>query len=193
MYCWCYLVLFTPCLEVALNSTLLKWKTLARGTWATACFGCRYAKRALVFARTLSLPPPCLFNQWQWSFRDVLAIANLIQLGATFNSISMMGNEPLFTVSFAAGVALKMFIGECMPAAMAKQINNLLSEAQVTLASQDEEVVRSFNGIGACGGGVFRCLFGDTSIWGAQGPAYAAMAAQFFLLILPMLNASQVR
>jgi len=88
-------------------------------------------------------------------------------------------------------VALKMFIGECMPAAMAKQINNLLSEAQVTLASQDEEVVRSFNGIGACGGGVFRCLFGDTSIWGAQGPAYAAMAAQFFLLILPMLNASQ--
>jgi hypothetical protein len=66
--------------------------------------------------------------QWAWSFRDVLAIANLVLLGATFNSISMMGNEPLFTVSFAAGVALKMFLGECMPPSMAKQMNNLLSQ-----------------------------------------------------------------
>ena len=51
--------------------------------------------------------------------------------------------------------------------------------------------MRSYNGIGGCGGRVFRCLFGDESVWGKQGPAIAATVVQLFLLILPVLNALQ--
>jgi hypothetical protein len=45
--------------------------------------------------------------QWQWSSRDVVTLANLAQLGATFAAASQCGNEPGFVTTFAAGVSMR--------------------------------------------------------------------------------------
>ena len=49
---------------------------------------------------------------WSWSAKDVLAIANIVALGATFSSAAGGGNEPFFCTSFAAGIALRMVLYE---------------------------------------------------------------------------------
>ena len=43
--------------------------------------------------------------EWDWGFRDTLALANVLQLGATFAAASQCGNEPGFVTTFAAGVS----------------------------------------------------------------------------------------
>jgi hypothetical protein len=43
--------------------------------------------------------------EWQWSWKDVLALANVVQLGASFTATSQLGNEPCFATTFGAGMS----------------------------------------------------------------------------------------
>ena len=63
-----------------------------------------------------------------------------MQLGALFSSWSGLGNEPLFTVSFGAGVAIRMVMYELTPTWMAKYLTNTLKDIKVVLPNADEVV-----------------------------------------------------
>ena len=56
-------------------------------------------------------------GRWRWSITDVLAVANVMTMGATFSSVAGAGNEPTFCASFAAGIAMRMFLYEALPPA----------------------------------------------------------------------------
>ena len=48
-------------------------------------------------------PAGLLQLQWTWSVHDVLAVVNIMTIGAIFASSAHSGNEPTFCASFAAG------------------------------------------------------------------------------------------
>ena len=69
----------------------------------------------------------------------------------------------LLAVSFGAGVALRMAMFEVTPSWVSKYVAGLLKDIKVVLPDADELAVRSGGGVGDCGGGVFRSLFGVIS------------------------------
>ena len=128
---------------------------------------------------------------WSWSVKDVLAIANVVALGATFSSTAGGGNEPFFSASFAAGIALRMLLYETMPKQAAGALARLLKDrAQIELIGVDEVAVRAGGGVGTCSGGPVRFLLGGVaSERGRSAPA--TLFAKVALLILPALAAAQ--
>ncbi len=46
--------------------------------------------------------------RWEWGFKDLVSILNMIVIGAFVASLSHMGNEPQFCNSFASGLAFRM-------------------------------------------------------------------------------------
>ena len=129
---------------------------------------------------------------WSWSAKDVLAIANIVALGATFSSAAGGGNEPFFCTSFAAGIALRMVLYELMPARASSALAHLLRDkAKIELIGVDEVAVRAGRGVGTCSGGPVRFLLGGS---GGGSMALAAPATLFVktaLLVLPALTAAQ--
>ena len=100
--------------------------------------------------------------QWQWGMRDVLAVANVMALGATFSSAAGGGNEPTFCASFAAGIALRMLTYEVLPHQTSTALAKLLRDnAQLELVGVDEVAVRAGRGVGTCSGGPIRFLLGS--------------------------------
>merc|ERR1719188_2219363 len=49
---------------------------------------------------------------WTWSFKDVLSVLHMCQLGATVTAMSALGNEPSFSASFAAGIAMRIALAQ---------------------------------------------------------------------------------
>jgi len=129
--------------------------------------------------------------QWMWSVRDVLAVANVMALGATFAATAGGGNEPAFCASFASGIALRMLMYELLPIRLATSLASLLRDkAQIELVGVDEVAVRAGRGVGTCSGGPVRFLLGSVSAPHALvSPATLAFKAA--LLLLPMLAAAQ--
>jgi len=122
---------------------------------------------------------------WHWSLKDVAMVANVALTGATFTSLSRLGNEPPFTASFASGVALRLLALELMPPAWLPDVNAHLAPFNVRFAPVDEIATRSRNGVGSCAGGFFRWMAGDTLA------APFALVCKGFLLTLPLLAAAQ--
>ena len=129
--------------------------------------------------------------QWQWSVRDVLAVANVMALGATFAATAGGGNEPAFCASFAAGIALRMFVYEALPASASSALAELLRDkAQIELVGVDEVAVRAGRGVGTCSGGPVRFLLGSMDApKGLLAPA--TLLVKVSLLCLPALAAAQ--
>ena len=91
--------------------------------------------------------------QWDWSSRDILAVTNVISLGASYASFAGAGNEPLFA-SFAAGVGLRLLLQEILPASVGAQAGELLrTRLHLGLSGVDEVSARAAAGVGSCGGG----------------------------------------
>ena len=106
------------------------------------------------------------------SVRDVLAVANVMTLGATFASTAGGGNEPFFCASFAAGVALRMVMYEALPSSLSSSLATLLRDhAQLELIGVDEVAVRAGRGVGTCSGGPMRFLMGWLEMPAAMQPA----------------------
>ena len=61
-------------------------------------------------------PTAVLSLEWQWTFRDVVAVANIAQLGALFSNCAARGNEVGMLSSFSAGIALRVVLNEVVPA-----------------------------------------------------------------------------
>ena len=125
--------------------------------------------------------------EWDWGFRDTLALANVLQLGATFAAASQCGNEPGFVTTFAAGVALR-YQTYRWTAKLATQIPGVdqiteMLPANIAFGSLDDVAAQSGGGIGDCGGGPFRMLFGDYA-------SSAALCVRLALLVLPLLHAT---
>ena len=121
--------------------------------------------------------------QWTLSFKDVLVIANLMQLGATFGAAAGLGNEIPFTASFAAGLATRMLIIDLYSnISTGSIIENFLRSLNVSFSTLDDAAVRASPGIGDCGGGVFRMFLGD----GIAANTFAVLF-KCYLLLIPTL------
>jgi len=129
---------------------------------------------------------------WAWSFKDVLSVMHMCQLGAAVTAMSALGNEPSYAASFASGIALRIAVGQDafrglgFVHSLADYFQGTLKDLGISLDAADEVVAYSGGGIGDCGGGPFRMLFGDET--------YASIAAtvlKTWLLLLPVLSTAQ--
>merc|ERR1740117_749042 len=110
---------------------------------------------------------------WAWSFKDVLCALHMCLLGSTVTAMSSLGNEPSFASSFAAGIALRIAMAQDSVQGMggfqliAVKVEKGLRDMGIQLVSSEEVVAYSGDGIGDCGGGPMRMMFGDgnSAIW----------------------------
>jgi len=125
---------------------------------------------------------------WAWSFKDVLSVMNMTLLGATVTACAALGNEPSYAASFAAGIALRIaiaqdsFRGLSLVKSAGLWVEASLRDMNVVLDAAEEVVTYSGDGIGDCGGGPFRMLFGD----GPQA-RWAAFFLKAWLMLMPLL------
>jgi hypothetical protein len=128
---------------------------------------------------------------WAWSFKDVLAVLHMCLLGATVTAMSSLGNEPSYAASFAAGLALRIALAQDSVRGLsaftyvANQAEAYLKDVGVSLVSSEEVVAYSGDGIGDCGGGPFRMLFGESMAF------WASRILKAWLLLIPLLSAAQ--
>mmetsp|Transcript_27625 Transcript_27625/g.82387 ORF Transcript_27625/g.82387 Transcript_27625/m.82387 type:complete len:682 (+) Transcript_27625:122-2167(+) len=129
---------------------------------------------------------------WALSFKDILSIMHMMILGSTVTAMSALGNEPSYAASFAGGIALRIAIaqdsirGLGIIRTLAGRVETGLRDLGIVLDAAEEVVAYSGGGIGDCGGGPFRMLFGDGN------PArWAALALKVWLMLLPALSALQ--
>mmetsp|Transcript_48015 Transcript_48015/g.114119 ORF Transcript_48015/g.114119 Transcript_48015/m.114119 type:complete len:663 (+) Transcript_48015:67-2055(+) len=126
-----------------------------------------------------------LHLQWRWSGKDVMAVMHMSLLGATVTQVAGLGNEPSFASSFAAGIALRIFLAQdSIRTAAPVQLVTTFLEAKlkdlgVVLDGAEESVTVAFDD---CGGGPFRMLFGD-------GPHawVAATVLKVWLMVIPVM------
>ncbi|CAK8988079.1 unnamed protein product [Durusdinium trenchii] len=129
---------------------------------------------------------------WAWSFKDVLSVMHMCQLGAAVTAMSALGNEPSYAASFASGIALRIAVGQDafrglgFVHSLADYFQATLKDLGISLDAADEVVAYSGSGIGDCGGGPFRMLFGDETL-----AAIAAVVLKAWLLLLPALSTAQ--
>lgn len=128
---------------------------------------------------------------WSWSFKDVMSVMHMCLLGATVTATAALGNEPSFATSFAAGIALRIAMAQDSVRGLratsfaASWVEARLHDLGVKLESAEEVVTYSGGGIGDCGGGPFRMLFGD------DFAGYAAFALKAWLMAMPLLATLQ--
>jgi len=129
---------------------------------------------------------------WTWSFKDVLSVMHMCQLGAAVTAMSALGNEPSYAASFASGIALRIAVGQDafrglgFVHSLADYFQGTLKDLGISLDAADEVVAYSGSGIGDCGGGPFRMMFGDETYAGI-----AATVLKAWLLLLPALSTAQ--
>jgi len=135
-------------------------------------------------------PAGVLQLQWTWSANDVLAVANIMMLGAIAASAAHSGNEPTFCASFAAGLTLRMVAAEALPSAVTAELVRLLRRFDLEVIGVDEVSVRAGRGVGSCGGGALRSMLGayDTS---PLTLSLSSLVVKVFLLMMPALAALQ--
>jgi len=126
--------------------------------------------------------------EWEWGFRDTLALGNVIQMGATFAAASQLGNEPGFVTSFAAGVALRYQTYAVTAAIISslpgvKELSAMMPES-IQFSTLDEVAAQSGGGVGDCGGGPFIMLFGR------DYATPVSLCLRLALLVLPVLHAT---
>jgi hypothetical protein len=127
---------------------------------------------------------------WEYSFRDVVSVANLAMLGASFSAHAANANEPGFVTAFASGLAVRTQLAEVVPAVLAGSFTRGLAQMKLVLANAEEVVTRCGGGIGDCAGGPFRMLFGAQKE-NLSAVQFGIQAAQAYLLLLPLLHTSQ--
>eukprot|EP00913_Durusdinium_trenchii_P034533 g32306.t1 len=125
-------------------------------------------------------------------YQDVLSVMHMCQLGAAVTAMSALGNEPSYAASFASGIALRIAVGQDafrglgFVHSLADYFQATLKDLGISLDAADEVVAYSGSGIGDCGGGPFRMLFGDETL-----AAIAAVVLKAWLLLLPALSTAQ--
>lgn len=122
--------------------------------------------------------------EWHWQFRDVITIANIASIGSIFSSVSGLKNEPSFTASFAAGVALRMFVHDHAAEASTALLDAATVGFPIQFVALDDVVMRGGGGVGDCGGGPFRMLFGEWAFLVVE-------CLRLFLLAIPLTAALQ--
>mmetsp|Transcript_121292 Transcript_121292/g.288124 ORF Transcript_121292/g.288124 Transcript_121292/m.288124 type:complete len:680 (-) Transcript_121292:70-2109(-) len=129
---------------------------------------------------------------WAWSLKDVLSVMHMCQLGAAVTALSALGNEPSYAASFASGIALRIAVGQDafrglgFAHTVADYFQATVRDLGVSMDAAEEVVAYSGGGIGDCGGGPFRMLFGDETL-----AAAAAAILKVWLLLLPALSTAQ--
>jgi hypothetical protein len=109
---------------------------------------------------------------------------DLVHLGGMMTAAVRLGNEAMLTLSFSAGLALRMAISDAagVSGELFKTAGSLLAAFNVIWDAEPHMTARARSDVGACGGGPLRALFGET----AAGAVALALKAYF--LILPLAS-----
>ncbi|CAD7958247.1 unnamed protein product [Amoebophrya sp. A120] len=139
-----------------------------------------------------------LLLQWNWGFKDMVSILNMVMLGAFVASLSRNGNEPQFCNSFASGMGLRLlttlpFLTDEETSWIPGTVNGwtqfweqLQADLNLRFQSVDALLTNAEKDIGDCGGGFYRHITQD------EGYAkYFSVTVKAFLLVLPLLSALQ--
>ena len=121
-----------------------------------------------------------LLLEWHWRFRDVICVANVASIGAVFSRVSGLGNEPSLCASFAAGVALRMFVHDHFADASGALLDRMTNGLPVQFVALEDVITRGGGGVGDCGGGPFRMLFGE------EWSGFVVLGLRLFLLAIPL-------
>jgi len=135
-------------------------------------------------------PAGVLQLQWTWSPHDVLAVVNIMVLGAIAASVSHSGNEPPFCASFAAGLTLRIVSAELLPSHVTSALMHLLRRFDLEVVGVDEIAVRASGPVGSCGGGLLRAALGPAEL-SAPALRAASLCVKAVLLLLPTLAMAQ--
>merc|ERR1719161_2402900 len=106
--------------------------------------------------------------------------------------MASLGNEPAFAASFSSGIAMRVILGQDSVQSLkgvqylSAQGHQFLQNLGVVIDASEESVAYSGGGVGDCGGGPFRMLFGDGEV-----AVWAARAVKALLMILPALASLQ--
>ena len=156
--------------------------------------------------------------QWVESSRDVMTVASIALLGASFAAASGSGNEPPFCASFASGVAIRMalydvmapsdggatIVSQALGTASSGFASLLRAACRVEFVGADAVAVRCGGLVGTCGGGPLRAALawvqqsaaedGETPIRPEAVPGMLVVLAVVLkgaLLFLPVLSLAQ--
>lgn len=136
--------------------------------------------------------------KWEWDYRDHLSVLNMVLLGSTVTASSSLGNEPSYSASFAAGIALRIALAQDSIKGISFVQNALglvegkLAEVGIMYVESETVAAYSGGGIGDCAGGPFRMLFGDGDFLGmADKASLAALVLKCWLILLPALSTMQ--
>lgn len=132
--------------------------------------------------------------KWEWGFKDMVAIVNMIMCGAFVSSLSSLGNEPQFCCSFGSGLAFRIFLSSDLlrqmsfyESATTEVASFFTTNLGVVFDQVEDLVMNAGYGIGDCGGGLFRSAAnGSESL-----SVIILVLVKIFLLILPSLSAVQ--
>jgi len=136
--------------------------------------------------------------KWEWDYRDHLSVLNMVLLGSTMSASSSLGNEPSYSASFAAGIALRIALaqdsikGLSLVQDVVGVVERKLAEVGISYGEGETVAAYSGGGIGDCAGGPFRMLFGDGDFFGiGDKAALGAFALKCWLILIPALSTVQ--
>jgi len=121
---------------------------------------------------------------WSGSFHDVVAVANIAFLGATVASLPNLGNSPMFSASFGAGIATRIILAEAVTGTGLESwfSDFMMAQFNVMLHNSQEVTARAVEGVGDCAGGPLRMLFGEL-----PAATLLTLAVKLLLMVIPVL------
>lgn len=143
--------------------------------------------------------------QWQWEAKDIAMVVNMAVLGASFCSFSRLGNEPMWTLSFASGLAIRILLADDgvrdnpLVTTVGGMASDLFLNIRLQFEQVDSMVMSAGGGIGDCGGGYFRSVSFDALKYMGEDldsketlakvetwSSIVAFVSKIFLAILPL-------
>ncbi|KNC74618.1 hypothetical protein SARC_12841, partial [Sphaeroforma arctica JP610] len=100
---------------------------------------------------------------WNLGFGDTASFVTLALMGARFHQLTLLGNDPMFTMSFAGGLAARQVLFELSPFSAQHWLDALPGSHlfPFTLHDSSETMLQFLAPIGSCAGGPFRLLFAN--------------------------------
>eukprot|EP00658_Telonema_sp_P-2_P042597 TRINITY_DN3060_c0_g1_i8.p1 TRINITY_DN3060_c0_g1~~TRINITY_DN3060_c0_g1_i8.p1 ORF type:complete len:647 (+),score=148.16 TRINITY_DN3060_c0_g1_i8:57-1997(+) len=134
--------------------------------------------------------PRGLMLAWKVSFHDVFAVLNMAMLGGMFSGRESLGNEPSFSASLSAGIALRIILSEAVDQTQYENSfgNLLYNTFNVVLANSREVTARAISGVGDCAGGPFQMLLGADN---TLTMTVMATLMKLLLMVIPVLAGVQ--
>eukprot|EP01134_Creolimax_fragrantissima_P007235 CFRG7235T1 len=101
--------------------------------------------------------------KWALGIEDTASLLFLAIQGARFHNLTSLGNDPLFTISFAGGLAARLALFDLVPYSAQEYLESLpFSSVFPFRINENRPSMTQFSStIGGCAGGPFRLILGS--------------------------------